>query len=126
MLKHPFWQEKDGNILPLKNEDVATYFANFLPALGFFKIPGKQDNGFVSVQIKGRFVRRIDQNDIREFIVYLMNQHPLGNVVLDQMTLQHQKFFGSNIQTSLRIKSDLKTLRDTRTKAYRFFKNCVV
>ena len=126
MLKHPFWQEKDGNILPLKNEDVATYFANFLPALGFFKIPGKQDNGFVPVQIKGRFVRRIDQNDIREFIVYMMNQQPLGNAVLDQMTLQHQKFFGSNIQTSLRVKSDLKTLKDTRKTAYRFFKNCVV
>ncbi|MEX0649855.1 MAG: primase-helicase family protein [Candidatus Andersenbacteria bacterium] len=126
MLKHPFWQEKNGNVLPLKNEDVVTYFAKFLPSLGFFKIPGKRGDGFIPVQIKGRFVRRVDENDIREFIVYLMNQDPLGNAVLDQMTLQHQKFFGSNIKTSLRVKSDLKTLKDTRITAYRFFRNCVV
>ena len=55
-----------------------------------------------------------------------MNQDPLGNAIPDQMTLQHQKFFESNIKTSLRVKSDLKSLKGTRRTAHRFFKNCVV
>ena len=126
MLKHPFWQEKDGRILPLKNEDVANYFSSFLPSLGFHKITDKRDGSFVPVQIKDNFVRRINENDIREFIVYLMNQDPIGVSVLDQMAIQYPKFFGSNILTSLRIKGQLNTLKDTRTTAYRFFKNCIV
>ena len=55
-----------------------------------------------------------------------MNQDPIGVSVLDQMAIQHNKFFGSNILTSLRIKDQLKTLKDNRTTAYRFFRNCVV
>ncbi|NQV75463.1 MAG: hypothetical protein HQ491_05380 [Bacteroidetes bacterium] len=126
MLKHPFWQEKDGNVLPLKNEDLTSYFSRFLPALGFYKVVSRKHGGFITVQIKDKFVRHIDEHDIREFIVCLMNRDKILVAVLDQMTIQHQKFFGPNIKTSLRIKPDLKCLSDTRSTAYRFFKNCIV
>ena len=122
--QNPFWQEKNGEVQPLKNDNASLYFSNFLPALGFFKL--HTESGFVPVQIKGNLIRIVNENDICEYISYLFNQSATGIAVLDQMTLAHQKFFGKNILTSLRIKTGIKPLKDTRSTSYRFYRNCVI
>ena len=77
MLKHPFWQEKDGNVLPLKNEDLTSYFSRFLPALGFYKVVSRKHGGFITVQIKTcpYFKAKASVRALELFLVPRKNMH---------------------------------------------------
>lgn len=126
----PFWDETgngSGEVKPLKH-DNATRYLSMLSSLGFCQIHDHKSDSFVLVQMKNSMVRRVDENDIREFIVYLFNnsQNPIGISVLDQMTIKYSQFFGRNNLTSLRLKQGMTPLKDTRSTSYRFFRNCIV
>jgi hypothetical protein len=126
----PFWDEAgngSGEVKPLKH-DNATRYLSMLSSIGFCQIHDHKSDSFVLVQKKDSMVRRVDENDIREFIVYLFNnsQNPIGISVLDQMTIKYSQFFGRNNLTSLRLKQGMTPLKDTRSTSYRFFRNCIV
>lgn len=122
----PFWvEQKDGSIVLDDKMSPSIYLGHTLPALGFCALPF--GNEILHIQQNGGgLVREVDIHKLKEFVAYVLNQMPSGNLVLDQMTQKYSHYFNQNVLTSLRMQFGMKPLRDSRRSAYRFYKNGVV
>ena len=121
LLDTPCWSEDgDGVVQKFSDTNRQTYFSQTLPALGFYNIT--DGNKLVPIQITNNVARRVSHREVREYVMYCFNRLPIGNRVLDQMTMEYNKFFSENVLTSLRC-LDLPFITDTRQTATCYYLN---
>ena len=124
LIQTPFWSEdSDGVIQKFEDVNRQIYFSKTLPSFGFYNMP--DGNKLVPIQVSGNVARRITHRDLRDYASYILNRLPIGNRILDQMTMEWNKFFSENVLTSFRC-VEKPFLHDTRTSAYRFYRNGAV
>ena len=124
-----FWgEDPDGNILPFTKDTINTcvsiYYAHALPAMGFFNLP--VGNDLIPVQVKGNVIREVDEHQVKKFVLNVMGRVPGGDMIIDQMVYNFNRFFGPHNLSSLRVLHGWEELKDGRSTAYRFYKNGVV
>ncbi len=125
----PFWGEgPDGDVLPFTKDTINTcvsiYYANALPNMGFYNLP--VGNDLIPVQVKGNVIREIDDHQLKKFVLNVMGRVPGGDMIIDQMVYNFNRFFGSHNLSSLRVLHGWKEMKDSRSRAYRFYRNGVV
>lgn len=124
LTKAPFWTvNTKGQIERLNSDNRLTYLSQVLPLFGFCNLPRGEE--LLPVQICGNIIREINSDDLKTFLVRVLNKTPRGNEVLVQMSMCHGQYFDDKVLIALPLHEG-KLIKDTRHCAYRFYRNGVI
>jgi hypothetical protein len=112
-----FWRKDDKGKVSIS----PSLYRDFLSDNGFFKYYNSELS-FIFIKIENNFVKEINEDIIKDFVLsYIEKQN--DTAVFDYIS-SATKYFKKDFLNYMHSK-DVKFIRDTSTKSFLFFENCV-
>jgi hypothetical protein len=117
---YEFWSENEKGLLSINNYA----FKNFLEQEQFFKNKPNENSTFNIIKKDGIFLKIKDEWEVKDYVIDFILSNNLGQKVFNLITGKASLFKRDYLSM---IKSEqIQILRDTRDKAFLFYKNGVL